>query len=72
MEFVVAAYGLTVEEGTPLARGVARGTIAMPSDDEVGDAMEAVAARLEGAGLRRYRSYRLRHQYGRGGDPGGG
>lgn len=50
----VSAYGLTVEEGTPLARGVARGTIAMPSDDEVGDAMEAVAARLEGAGLRRY------------------
>ncbi len=50
----VSAYGLTVEAGTPLAKGVSRGQIRLPESDRMADMMSRVAEALEGAGLRRY------------------
>ena len=50
----LSAYGLTVEEGTPLAAAVARGRVVLPEDDRVADMMEALCDRVEAAGLERY------------------
>lgn len=50
----VSVYALTVEEGTPLARDVAEGRVAMPSDDAVMDALAQAEGRLAAAGLVRY------------------
>ena len=47
----VSAYALIVEDGTPLARRVARGEVPMPQDDVAADRWELVDARLRGAGL---------------------
>jgi oxygen-independent coproporphyrinogen-3 oxidase len=50
----VSAYALTVEAGTPYARGVARGRLLPPAEDEGAAMMEEVCEVLEAAGLRRY------------------
>ncbi len=50
----LSTYALTVETGTPLATGVARGRIALPSEDLAADMMERLAERLPAAGLARY------------------
>jgi oxygen-independent coproporphyrinogen-3 oxidase len=47
----VSAYALIVEEGTPLARRVARGEVPMPQDDVAADRWELTDARLRAAGL---------------------
>ncbi len=47
----VSVYGLGVEPGTPLASRVGRGIVAVPEADEHWD---AIVARLEAHGLRRY------------------
>jgi oxygen-independent coproporphyrinogen-3 oxidase len=50
----VSAYELTLEPGTPFAAAAARGRIAVASEDDSVAMMEAVEARLAGAGLARY------------------
>lgn len=65
----VSVYELTIEvsmtriidvdselnqEGTPLARSVARGETAMPGADRIADEWEEVVETLEGAGVARY------------------
>jgi oxygen-independent coproporphyrinogen-3 oxidase len=50
----VSLYGLVVEEGTPLARLVARGKVAPPDDDLMADMYERAHDLLVAAGLRRY------------------
>jgi oxygen-independent coproporphyrinogen-3 oxidase len=50
----VSAYALTVEEGTPYARGVARGRLALPDDDTAAAMMEDVREALAAAGLALY------------------
>lgn len=50
----VSAYALIVEEGTALARRVARDEIAAPDDDLMADMYAAADARLGGAGLTWY------------------
>ena len=50
----VSAYGLTVEPGTPYARGVAAGTLAIPEPDTAAAWTERVWDVLEAAGLRQY------------------
>ena len=50
----ISAYPLTVEAGTPLARQTRLGTFRPMPDDAQADLIEAVSARLEGAGYRRY------------------
>jgi oxygen-independent coproporphyrinogen-3 oxidase len=47
----VSAYSLIVEQGTPLARKVARGEIAAPDDDVAASRYELVDAVLRGAGF---------------------
>ncbi|MGH1562478.1 radical SAM family heme chaperone HemW [Mumia sp. DW29H23] len=47
----VSAYALIVEDGTALARRVARGEIAAPDDDLMADMYAAADARLSAAGL---------------------
>ena len=47
----VSAYSLIVEQGTPLARKVARGEIAAPDDDGAASRYELVDAGLRGAGF---------------------
>lgn len=50
----ISCYMLTLEEGTPLSRGVARGSLVLPSEDEA-VAMYGEANRILGeAGYRRY------------------
>lgn len=50
----VSVYGLTVEKGTPLARWVAEGRVAMPDQDRYGDEYLLVAERLAAAGYVHY------------------
>jgi oxygen-independent coproporphyrinogen-3 oxidase len=47
----VSAYALIVEEGTALARRVARGEIAAPDDDDMADKYEVADGVLSSAGL---------------------
>ncbi|MBN9607285.1 MAG: coproporphyrinogen III oxidase [Actinomycetales bacterium] len=50
----VSAYALIVEEGTALARRIARGELPAPDDDLVADLYEFADARLAAAGYRWY------------------
>jgi oxygen-independent coproporphyrinogen-3 oxidase len=50
----VSAYELSVEAGTPFARGDARGQLRRPAEAEVIRMLERVEARLGGAGYARY------------------
>ncbi len=50
----VSAYALIVEQGTALARRVARGELPAPDDDVLADRYEHVDAALSAAGLRWY------------------
>lgn len=50
----VSLYPLTVEDGTPLARRVSSGELQLPADAAVVRGVEAAAAQLAAAGLRRY------------------
>ncbi len=50
----VSAYSLIVEDGTALARRVARGEIAEPDDDVAAERYELIDDRLSGSGLRWY------------------
>ncbi|SFL01289.1 radical SAM family heme chaperone HemW [Geodermatophilus ruber] len=47
----VSAYALIVEEGTRLARRIARGELPMPDDDVLADRYEQADATLRGAGF---------------------
>ncbi len=74
----VSAYALIVEEGTALARAVARGTLPAPDDDDLADKYLLVDTMLSEAGLEWYElsnwardeTARCRHNllYWRGGD----
>ncbi len=46
----VSAYALIVEEGTALARRIARGEVAMPDDDDLADKYELADTKLAAAG----------------------
>jgi oxygen-independent coproporphyrinogen III oxidase len=50
----LSCYMLSVEEGTPLARGVSRGTIQVPADEDAAEMYEDAVRVLEGAGYGRY------------------
>ena len=50
----VSAYSLIVEDGTALARRVARGEIAKPDDDVAAERYELIDDRLSDSGLRWY------------------
>ncbi len=50
----VSLYGLTIEEGTPLARQVARGIVEPPEDDLMAAMYENAHRRISSAGLHRY------------------
>lgn len=50
----ISTYALTVEDGTPLARRVARGEVTLPAEDEIADLYDAATAVLEGAGFIQY------------------
>lgn len=50
----VSLYQLTLEDGTPLAREVQRGTIALPDPDHSADQYAAAAEVLCAAGFQRY------------------
>jgi oxygen-independent coproporphyrinogen-3 oxidase len=50
----VSAYGLTVEAGTPYARGVARGRLRLPEPDAAAAWTERVWDALADVGLRQY------------------
>ena len=50
----VSAYALIVEEGTALARRIARGDLPAPDDDVLADRYEQVDAALSAAGLHWY------------------
>jgi len=50
----VSAYGLTIESGTPYARGVAAGTLELPEPDTAAAWTDRVWSALEAAGLRQY------------------
>jgi putative oxygen-independent coproporphyrinogen III oxidase len=50
----ISAYALIVEQGTALARRVARGEIAAPDDDDMADKYELADDLLSGEGLRWY------------------
>jgi putative oxygen-independent coproporphyrinogen III oxidase len=50
----VSAYALIVEEGTALARAIARGEIPAPDDDDLADKYERVDDLLTAAGLQWY------------------
>jgi putative oxygen-independent coproporphyrinogen III oxidase len=50
----VSAYALIVEEGTALARRIARGDLPAPDDDVLADRYEQLDAALSGAGLHWY------------------
>jgi oxygen-independent coproporphyrinogen-3 oxidase len=74
----VSAYALIVEDGTALARRVARGAVPAPDDDDLADKYAVADERLTGAGLAWYElsnwarndAARCRHNvlYWRGGD----
>ncbi|MGI9432899.1 MAG: radical SAM family heme chaperone HemW [Myxococcota bacterium] len=50
----VSAYGLTIESGTPYARGVAGGQLVLPEPDTAAVWTERVWSSLEAAGLHQY------------------
>ncbi len=50
----VSLYGLVVEEGTPLAKQVARGKVRPPDDDLMADMYEKAHELMSAAGLQRY------------------
>lgn len=50
----VSAYALTIESGTPFARGADRGQLRLPDEETAARMLETVGARLEAAGLARY------------------
>lgn len=50
----VSVYHLTIEEGTPYARAVARRILVLPEEDESVRMLEAAEGALEAAGLLRY------------------
>lgn len=50
----LSLYALTVEEGTPLARRMARGEVTALDDDAVAAMYEAASAELGAAGFRQY------------------
>ncbi|WP_086827865.1 radical SAM family heme chaperone HemW [Allokutzneria sp. NRRL B-24872] len=50
----VSAYALIVEEGTALARRIARGDLPAPDDDVLADRYEMIDDMLGGAGMRWY------------------
>lgn len=50
----VSVYPLSVEEGTPLAAAVARGSIELPDEDLVAEMMELAEELLSSAGVPRY------------------
>ena len=50
----VSAYALTVEPGTPYARGVERGVLRLPSEEAGVRMLETLPRRLAGAGLEPY------------------
>ena len=50
----VSLYELTLEDGTPLSRAAASGTVSLPDDDQRADHYEAARSRLLEAGFRRY------------------
>jgi oxygen-independent coproporphyrinogen-3 oxidase len=50
----VSAYALIVEDGTPLARKVARGELPAPDDDDLADKYELADEALTSAGLKWY------------------
>jgi oxygen-independent coproporphyrinogen-3 oxidase len=50
----VSVYELSIEDGTPFARGDARGQLQRPAEEEVIRMLERVEARLAGAGYARY------------------
>ncbi len=50
----VSAYALVVEDGTAMARRVARGELAAPDDDVLAERYEQLDAALSAAGLRWY------------------
>ncbi len=50
----VSAYALTVEPGTPYARGVSHGTLVLPDEDLAVAMLEAIPTRLGAAGIEAY------------------
>ncbi len=50
----ISAYALILEEGTPLARRVEAGEVALPGEDETADMLEGGAALLQSRGYERY------------------
>jgi len=50
----LSTYALTVEEGTPLARRVARGEVDMPDGDVLADLYELATEELEASGFEQY------------------
>ena len=50
----LSLYQLTVERGTPLAKGVSEGVVSLPSEDSVVDMYEYAVEKLEQEGLCRY------------------
>ncbi len=50
----LSAYGLTVEDGTPLGRRVASGEVTMPDDDDLADLYEIASETLAAAGFDQY------------------
>jgi oxygen-independent coproporphyrinogen III oxidase len=50
----ISCYMLTVEDETPLARGVSRGTIVVPGDEDVASMYEDAIRTLGEAGYQRY------------------
>ncbi len=50
----LSIYGLTIESGTPYARGVTRGVLELPGEDSTAVMYERAIARLEQAGLHQY------------------
>ncbi len=50
----ISCYALTVETGTPMERGVTRGTLHVPPDEAVVEMYELAGESLKAAGYRRY------------------
>jgi oxygen-independent coproporphyrinogen-3 oxidase len=50
----ISVYGLSVENGTPLAAQIAKGAVKLPTEDEAGDMYDLVNAYLPTHGLHRY------------------
>ena len=61
----VSAYSLIVEEGTALARRIARGELPMPDEDDLADKYLLADERLTKAGLRLVRGVQLGPRPGR-------